>query len=1138
MDREFENEGPGPQAGSYPDCPDLNVWYEIAGGAMPPEQAEPYLLHVGACDRCGPLLRTAVSDFNDALTSSEAKQIADLESARPKWQRKLVERITGKIAPDPAAAWWRRWITIPRVALATAALVAAVMGYQAVRPNPYEKTGNLLASAYGEKRTLTLRMSGMPYAPAGAGVKRDTDSSFLDRPDSLLKAEVLIAHQLQTHPSDPRWLQAKARADLLEGKYQSALDTLNHADQLAPKSPEILTDLAIANFQLLHYDVAYEKLSQVLAIKPDDPLALFNRAFAAEQLHLYHQVLDDADRYLRLDSQSKWADEIRELAANVRARLMDHEQSRAAPLLSPAHLAGALDDPALRIQVDHRIEEYLKEAAVSWLPRAFPERASKADPAARQALFFLADLTRQQHQDLWLSDLLRGSSSEDFPKAVAALSRAIQANTAGEYNTSTDQGRRAELLFSTLGNTAGALRAKFEQIFAAQIDEDACQKEGIAAGAESEKHPYSWLQIQFGLERAACSLGEGEVGTDERLSRHAMERAERAGYREVYLRALYFTGDDERLTGNPAAASKHFGAGLERFWSGTFPATQGYQLYVASAYAADAARQLQLACATWREAVALVDSDRDLLVRAWAHQASGDAATAAGLPQAAHQEYDEATRLFKLAPHTKASQRAALENEIRSAHLEAQLGNPEAAITRLISIQDQVRPLTNTYPLQMFYRTLGEVQLARDRMVEATQALRPAVTIAEQNLRSIRSESDRIRWTRNVAPIYLGMAQAELVQGRARESLEMYEWYLAAPLREPATLARRSQGFPRLTDVLPLLSQETVIVYALLPGGLAIWVYDDRGVNAQWIPNRAGDLQELVTRFADLTSDPHSELSALRRDSRSLYRTLIGPVEERLIPGRTLVIEVDDLLSRVPFEALLDADGRYLVERWPVVYSLGQEVDARLRESGPVSPDWPALVVGSTAVLSGQEMIPLPNVSAEATAVANRFNRSKVLYAEEATLSAVRSELAEAALFHFAGHSVATPERGGLLLESGSSSNRGPVLLDAGTLRRFPAPHLRLAVLSACSTASASKGSDGFGSVMDAFLRAGVPHVVASRWAVDSVEARAFVEDFYHNALFGQHVSDAIRLTSRKMLSNPRTAHPYYWSAFAAYGRP
>jgi CHAT domain-containing protein len=55
---------------------------------------------------------------------------------------------------------------------------------------------------------------------------------------------------------------------------------------------------------------------------------------------------------------------------------------------------------------------------------------------------------------------------------------------------------------------------------------------------------------------------------------------------------------------------------------------------------------------------------------------------------------------------------------------------------------------------------------------------------------------------------------------------------------------------------------------------------------------------------------------------------------------------------------------------------------------------------------------------------------------------------------------------------------------------------------------------------------------------VDSAETRGFVEDFYHNTLAGQTVSDATRLTSRKMLANPRTSHPYYWSAFAAYGRP
>ena len=124
------------------------------------------------------------------------------------------------------------------------------------------------------------------------------------------------------------------------------------------------------------------------------------------------------------------------------------------------------------------------------------------------------------------------------------------------------------------------------------------------------------------------------------------------------------------------------------------------------------------------------------------------------------------------------------------------------------------------------------------------------------------------------------------------------------------------------------------------------------------------------------------------------------------------------------------------------------------------------------------------------------------------------------------------------MLESGGEQAKTPPLMDAAAVRQLHLQGLQLAVLSACSTASGSGGSSGFDSVTDAFLRAGVPHVVASRWAVDSVETRGFVKDFYRNALSGQTVSDAIRLTSRNMLANPRTSHPYYWSAFAAYGRP
>jgi tetratricopeptide (TPR) repeat protein len=254
----------------------------------------------------------------------------------------------------------------------------------------------LLAHAYTEKRTVELRMAGAGYAPLR--VSRGPTASFISRPAALLKAEALIASQLESHPSDPSWLQAKAQADLLEGKCDAAVEALRRALELDPASPALLTDLATAYFQRAQqedrkedFGAAYEYLSQALKLRPDDPVALFNRAIVAEHEFLYQQALDDWEHYLRVDPGSQWSEEARNRANAVREKLKEHG-SKATPLLSPAQLAAmatsASPTASLGSEVDQRIEEYLHEAVRSWLPQAFPEAEAEADPSASQALFF------------------------------------------------------------------------------------------------------------------------------------------------------------------------------------------------------------------------------------------------------------------------------------------------------------------------------------------------------------------------------------------------------------------------------------------------------------------------------------------------------------------------------------------------------------------------------------------------------------------------------------------------------------------------------------------------------------------------------------------------------------------------------
>ncbi|MGH9395131.1 MAG: CHAT domain-containing protein, partial [Terriglobales bacterium] len=94
----------------------------------------------------------------------------------------------------------------------------------------------------------------------------------------------------------------------------------------------------------------------------------------------------------------------------------------------------------------------------------------------------------------------------------------------------------------------------------------------------------------------------------------------------------------------------------------------------------------------------------------------------------------------------------------------------------------------------------------------------------------------------------------------------------------------------------------------------------------------------------------------------------------------------------------------------------------------------------------------------------------------------------------------------------------------------------QLAVLAACATAAATRGLlDPHGWVR-ACLRAGVPRVVATRWAVDSASTARWSQAFYAAWRAGAPVARALQAAQNQIRSQPGTAAPFYWAAFAAFG--
>jgi CHAT domain-containing protein/tetratricopeptide (TPR) repeat protein len=1154
------------------DCPDEGIWTKVAAGFLSSTESSALLEHASACNRCASQLRAAMESMHGEFTPEEQNLLLQLRSRTPEWRRETARQLAQISGEENAThrveffgskvsltikrffAAWYSWATVA----ALLGLVATV-GFWTVRSrSSLSSVNRLIADAYTQERTLELRIPNAKYAELR--MQRGTTQSVTSHPQSLLRAETRIAAELGERPSDSAWLQAQGRADLLDGNYDSAVAALEKALELEPNSPEIKIDLASAYFQRggtsansLDSTKAMEFLGDALATAPDSPIGIFNRAVISEHMLLYTQAEADWEHYLRLDPHGDWAEEARRHLGALRDKLKKHEDSSTVPLLSPAVLARSTDRAQVLNTVDRRFEEYLHVVLRDWLPQAYPLKM--AGPKERNdtsvAVGFVASVANSEHKDHWLHDLLANSTAPTFPAALAALSGAVKATDRGDYASSQKLADIADQLFRRSGNTAGSLRAELEKLFALHLSQDgsACVSHASVILRALNGYAYQWLQIQSRLEQAVCLSMMGNLGESERVTAVALQMSRDYRYPTLMLRAIGLASDTDLAIGDVKLGWSRSFEGLTEFWVGSYSAMQGYNLYTNLDTAADLLGRPHLQLAIWQQALSLINSDEDTLLRAMAHSWTANAAYMADVPLVAEQEYAEADRLFTAAPQTDSTLNDRIEAETWFARLMAKRGASNEALTLLMKIQSRVATLSNDYVRINFYSALGEVQLRRGSIDEAGQPLLEATRLAEKSLTSLFSESERIAWGREAALAYRGLVEWEIREGRPQQALEVWEWYRAAAMRtrkhhpsvEPIPTRLETISTEQLSYVtahLPRLKSETALSYAILPDGLAIWTYDERGVSAQWSPEQLSAVTQLADRFKTLCSSPKTDPRAIRRDAQKLYDILISPVETRIASRSSLLVEVDGPLSGLPFEALINRNGSYLADEAPITYSLGDYYRFSATSQLRFSPDSSAVVVAVPTNLSGDRLPPLPDALTEGEIVAGDFRHGRLLKSDQATFDRVKSELSASAVFHFAGHAVLSNGAPALVLADSDWKTAGAKLINAESLAALRLHQTQLVVLSACATERAGDaGFDDPDSLAHAFLRAGVPHVLASHWPMDSHATSTFMQNFYGELLSGESVSTSVQKAAAFVRSNRNTSHPYYWSAFGAFGQ-
>ena len=289
-----------------------------------------------------------------------------------------------------------------------------------------------------------------------------------------------------------------------------------------------------------------------------------------------------------------------------------------------------------------------------------------------------------------------------------------------------------------------------------------------------------------------------------------------------------------------------------------------------------------------------------------------------------------------------------------------------------------------------------------------------------------------------------------------------------------------------------------------------------------------------------------------------------------------LRIAPDGMLNLVPFSALSDGRGHYLIEHVATSYvSAGRDLAASVSPGSPsansiviaVSPGVGASSGNLTAsAFRADRLERLENAEVEARDVQRWFPHAKLLGEGEATEERIK-ELHRPALLHIVGHGIvrgnedchSTPESPGcglaaldpasrvmglsaIVLEEaygrgGASTEDG--LLTALELQALDLQGTEMLVLSQCRMADGvpSSGEGVFGMRRAAGI-AGVKTSVAPLWRVDDAAQRQLMDRFYRELSGGKGRAEALREAQLQLLKKPRTASFLQWAPVILSGDP
>ncbi|MEK7724025.1 MAG: CHAT domain-containing protein [Acidobacteriota bacterium] len=1022
------------------------------------------------------------------------------------------------------------------------------------------------------ERSTVARISDFDYAPKTEGTRGNDKTENLE----LALAKARATEAVLKNPTAENYHEL-GRVYLAEKNFDDSIKQFEKAAKLNAHNAKLNNDLSVALIEkgkqkdegkLEFFAKANESIEK--AIEQDKNLkeAYFNRALVSELLGIPSQAKESWENYLKLDSTSKWADEVRERLKKLEANKPISKTKE--QILQDFLEAKNANDTEKAWQTLSRNREMITGKLIpQQLAFLFVDSKSNGDEAKAKeslaAMIYVGTLEKEKSGDPFWADLAKiyqSASSADIEiltKAQESVKKGYALAKDLQYQEAEKDFESAKAGFVKVNNIPEAMFCEYWLGYLTNRLKNVPQSVERLKSIEKtgKEKNYSWL-----LGHILCwlAINHSEIGETSKALKYyaeALTRTESISDTQNTQKVLSLIATEYKFLKRDDIALQYLQKSLELEMLPEASQRQKWRDYESLTKTFRTFRYYHTALAFGKEMLNLAFINDDISFKC-------DSYLTLGAIYSSLKKYDQAIESTQKGLEMAKLLKTEEERLLESANATLYLGNLEENAGNYAKALDYYKQAADFFDSSDYQSSNYQAQKGKlfcyllQKNEEAFQKELPKVLkLFNENRSKILEEQNRNSFfdiEQNVYDIVINYEFNKMnfadafdyaEESRSRSLLDLQnsviqvskdknqpEIEFSANLTQPLKLKEIQAEMPAETELL---------VYSVLSDQVLIWAITKDGLDAVKSAISSENLQEKIVNYLELvskqsTSDEHLKLSA------ELYQILISPIKDKLDKNKQIFIIPDKSLFRLPFITLYS--DKYLVEEYKVSYSPSANVflnSSRKAKGFGDKKSETILSIGNPTFNQSEyenNLSVLPSAKEEAEEISLKYEKRNVLTETSATKEKVEEGLKTADVVHFAGHYLVDekiPLRSSLVLAGDKKEESN---LANSEIISKKLSNLRLIVLSACDTGIEKyyKG-EGLIGASRTFLAANVPLVVASQWAVDSAATKELMIRF-HQLRKNENLStlEALRQTQVELLKSEKFKQPYYWAAFDVFG--